>query len=102
MIKYEITDPIGIDDGLKVRVRHAPKGQRKPHHLEIDDETVWNSDRQRPERRRMVVDRENDRYLQEWTDQETGEVWFFKQGPLSDLDMHGESARRSKGDRPTP
>ncbi len=101
MIKPEITDPIGIDDGLKVRARHGPKGQKGPH-LEIDDETLWNNDRQRPGRRLMVFDNENDRYLQEWTDPQTGEVWFFKQGPRSDPDMHGKSARRGKPGKPTP
>ncbi len=84
-----------------MRARHGPKGRKEPH-LEIDDKTVWNSDRQRPERRLIMVDRDNDRYLQEWTDPQTGDVTFRKEGPLSDPDMHGESARRGKPDKPTP
>jgi hypothetical protein len=65
----------------------------KPHE-EIRDEVRWNGERNRLERRVMVIDRSGDRYSQEWSDLETGEVAFTKSGRLSDPDMHGESARR--------
>ena len=62
----------------------------------IRDEVAWNHDRQRAERRRMVIDRDTNEYVQEWSDLDTGEVTFVKRGPLDQAEMHGESARRSK------
>ena len=44
----------------------------------------------------MLVDRENGHYLQEWSDQETGEVTFRKEGRLDDPDLLGDSARRPR------
>jgi hypothetical protein len=44
----------------------------------------------------MYVDSENDYYRQEWFSLVTGEPTYFKQGKLSDPEMHGKSARRGK------
>jgi hypothetical protein len=93
---HDIDHAFGIDESLRLAKRHGQPGQVRPYEL-IFDEVRWNHDRQRNERRRMVVDRENDRYVQEWYHQETGERWS-KSGRLSDPEVHGESARRSRGD----
>jgi hypothetical protein len=53
----------------------------------------WSHDRQQMERREMYVDSENDYYRQEWFSLETGERTYFKEGKLSDPEMHGKSAR---------
>jgi hypothetical protein len=58
------------------------------------NDVVWNHDRHRMERRVIHVDSDNDYYKQEWFSLETGERTYFKEGKLSDPDMHGKSARR--------
>ena len=65
-------------------------------HLRMYSEIKWSHDRQQMERREMLVDSENDYYKQEWFDLKTGERTYFKEGQLSDPDMHGKSARRGK------
>jgi hypothetical protein len=65
-------------------------------HLRMYSEIKWSHDRQQMERREMLVDSENDYYRQEWFSLETGEPTYFKEGRLSDPDMHGRSARRGK------
>ena len=60
------------------------------------NDVVWNHDRHRMERRVIHVDSHNDYYKQEWLSLETGERTYFKEGKLSDPDMHGKSARRRK------
>jgi hypothetical protein len=96
-VDYEITvnDSIGITDGLRGQVRHGEPGKVAPH-VKFYSEVLWNHDRQRMERRVMYVDSENDHYEQEWFSLETGERTYFKEGKLSDSDVHGKSARRGK------
>jgi hypothetical protein len=65
-------------------------------HLRMYSEIKWSHDRHQMERREMLVDSENDYYRQEWFSLETGERTYFKEGRLSDPDMHGRSARRGK------
>jgi hypothetical protein len=43
----------------------------------------------------MTTDSEKDYYRQEWFNLLTGERTYFKEGKLSDPEMHGESARRA-------
>jgi hypothetical protein len=60
------------------------------------NDVVWNHDRHRMERRVIHVD------LATTTTSRSGSVWkpasalYFKEGKLSDPDMHGRSARRRK------
>jgi hypothetical protein len=63
-------------------------------YLKMYNDVVWNHDRHRMERRVIHVDSDNDYYKQEWFSLETGERTYFKEGKLSDPDMHGKSARR--------
>jgi hypothetical protein len=65
-------------------------------HIKMYNDIRWNHDRQRMERRAMYVDSDNDYYKQEWFSLETGEPTYVKEGRLSDLDVHGKSARRGK------
>jgi hypothetical protein len=65
-------------------------------HIQMYSEIRWSHDRQQMERREMLVDSDNDYYRQEWFSLETGERTYFKEGRLSDPDMHGKSARRGK------
>jgi hypothetical protein len=88
-------DSAAAYDGFRLKARHGQPGEVKAH-LESFDEVRWNADRQRLERRVMRVDRENDYYKQEWFDLQTGRCTFSKEGKLSDPDVHGESARRTK------
>jgi hypothetical protein len=60
------------------------------------NDVVWSHDRQQMERRLIHVDSDNDYYKQEWFSLETGERTYFKEGKLSDPDMHGKSARRGR------
>jgi len=65
-------------------------------HLRMYSDIRWSHDRQQMERREMYVDSENDYYRQEWFSLETGERTYFKEGKLSDPEMHGKSARRGR------
>jgi hypothetical protein len=73
-----------------------PRRDRSPAapHLKLYSDLLWNHDRQRLERREMLVDSENDYYQQEWFDLATGERTWEKGGSLSDPNNHGRSARR--------
>jgi hypothetical protein len=42
----------------------------------------------------MLIDRENNHYVHEWSDLTTGEVTYRKEGSLDDPEVHGQSARR--------
>ncbi|MGB8382048.1 MAG: hypothetical protein WCG47_12570, partial [Dermatophilaceae bacterium] len=84
---------ITITEETRIQQRHGEPRQVRPH-AEIRDERKWNFDRERFERRRMVIDRENNRYEQTWHDEQTGEQTFHKSGRLDDPDVHGVSARR--------
>lgn len=76
-----------------LRMVGRPDGGGRPL-VRVDVQEVWNHDRARMERRELYIDRENDRYVQEWTDLMTGAVVWRKEGRLSDPMMHGRSARR--------
>jgi hypothetical protein len=91
----EVADDAGLSDKVVGKLRHGAAGQIKPH-IEVSNETRWNHDRQRLERRVMHVDRERDYYKQEWFDLETSDLTWSKEGKLSDPEMHGESARKVK------
>lgn len=65
-------------------------------HIRMYNDVVWSHDRNQMERREMLVDSGNDYYKQDWFSLETGERTYFKEGRLSDPDMHGKSARRGK------
>jgi hypothetical protein len=95
LYSISFSDTVGLTDSLRGQVRHGERGVSKPH-IEISNDVRWNHDRQQMERRTLYVDRENDHYKQEWFNLETGERVFWKEGKLSDPDMHGKSARRSK------
>jgi phage FluMu protein Com len=82
-----------VTTSARARKRDAP--QARPHE-EVRDEIRWSGDRNRLERRIMVINRRDDRYSQEWSDLQTGEVTYSKSGRLGDPDMHGQSARRPK------
>jgi hypothetical protein len=90
-----VTDHARAYDGMTLQARHGQPGKVRPFKV-ISDEVVWNHDRQRDERRRMVIDRDTNEYVQEWSDLDTGEMTFVKRGPLDQAEMHGESARRPK------
>jgi hypothetical protein len=92
---------VRVHTGFRGQARYGQPGEVRPH-SEQRSELKWNHDRQRMERCKLVVDRENDYYLQEWSDPETGEVTFRKEGSLSDPEVHGQSARRGRrvGDEP--
>ncbi len=76
--------------------------QRTPvaPHIQMYNGERWNHDRQRMERRVLYVDSDNDYCKQEWYDLKTGELMSSKEGRLSDPDVHGKSARRSKSSSP--
>ena len=76
-----------VQTGLKTR-EGGGVGEVRPC-LEQSTKIRWNGDRQRYERREIVVDRKNDRYRQSWFDCETGERTFHKDGRNSDPTMHG-------------
>lgn len=82
-------------DGLGLKARHGLPGETKPF-KEIKDRVKWNHRRQRYERCRELYDRENNDYVQEWSNLDTGEVTYPKRGRLDDPGMHGESARRPR------
>ncbi len=82
-------------ESFRTKHRSGQRGEVAPH-LEVKDDVLWNHDRQRLERRHMVIDREADHYVQRWFDLETGLPTYDKEGHLSDPEMHGESARRRK------
>ena len=90
-----VTDSAKVYVGFRGQARHGQPGDIKPHSVQ-SSEIKWNHDRQRNECRNMVVDRENDYYLQEWHDLDTDEVTFHKEGKLSHDEKHGKSARRGK------
>lgn len=50
---------------LSAKTRHGLPGQIGPHYERIES-LRFNADRKRIERRTMIIDRENDHYLQEW------------------------------------
>jgi hypothetical protein len=87
-----------VETGLKAR-EGGGVGEVRPC-LEQSTKIRWNGDRQRYERREIVVDRKNDRYRQSWFDRGTGERTFHKEGRNSDPTMHGKSARRGKPKEP--
>jgi hypothetical protein len=91
----DITDAAGCADTLSTKARHGEPRQVRPFLL-IDEDIVWNHDRQRMERRRMVHDRDRNYKSQVWTSLETGETTWHKEGELTDPKMQGKSARRSK------
>jgi hypothetical protein len=93
----EVYDCGKVVDGLRVKARRGEPGEIRPHR-EVYDEVRWNHNRARNERRRIIADREQDYYSQEWYDLDTGELVWRKEGQLSDPKVHGESARRSKQD----
>jgi hypothetical protein len=98
----ELNDSVGVHDGFDLAARHGEPGQVKPFR-EISDRVKRTHDRDRDERRRLVVDRDQSYYLQEWTDLDTGEVTWRKEGALDDPMMHGDSARQgqeARGPRP--
>ena len=94
-IAVEVTASINLETELRTQARHGEPGKVKPHSRGYS-ELLWNHDRQRVERRVMVIDHENDYYLQEWRDRATDEVVWRKDGPLSDPNLHGASARRPR------
>jgi hypothetical protein len=96
-IRYKVTidDSLGLTDGIRGQVRHGEPGVSSPH-IKMYVDVLWNHDRQRTERRVMHIDSENDYYKQEWFSLETGERVCWKEGKLSDRDMHGVSARRRR------
>jgi hypothetical protein len=69
---------------------------RKAPSVKVYSDVVWSYDRQSPERREMTTDSERDYYRQEWFSLRTAERTYFKEGKLSDPDMHGQSARRPR------
>ena len=91
-IEASVTATLNVHAGLRGKARHGQPGEVRPH-SEQRNEVVWRHDRQRWERRIIVIDRENDHYVEEWCDFDTGEVAFRKEGRLSDPNMHGESGR---------
>jgi hypothetical protein len=91
----DVTDSAGCADTLSAKARHGEPGQVRPF-LATDEDILWNHDRQRMERRRMVHDRDRDYKLQQWTSLDTGEVTYHKEGKLTDPKMQGKSARRGK------
>jgi hypothetical protein len=81
------------------RIGSPPAPMSRPDvapHLRMYGDIKWNDDRQQWERREMLMDSENDYYRQEWFSLDTGERTYFKEGRLSDPDMHGRSARKGK------
>jgi hypothetical protein len=76
-------------DARGIRPKVAP-------HIKMYNDMVWSHDRQQMERREILVNSDEDFYRQEWFDLKTGERTYFKEGRLSDPDMHGRSARRGK------
>jgi hypothetical protein len=68
---------------------------KKAPSVKVYSDVVWSYDRQSLERREMTTDSEKDYYRQEWFNLQTGERTYFKEGKLSDPEMHGESARRA-------
>jgi hypothetical protein len=90
-----IGDSVGLTDAVRVQARHGEPGLSSPH-IKMYADVLWNHDRQRLERREMTTDSERDYYRQEWFNLQTGERTYFKEGKLSDPDMHGVSARRGK------
>jgi len=93
LIDHELDEAVAIESSTRLKARHGQPGEVAPH-LKVYDDVLWNHDRQRKERRRMVTDLERDYYCQEWFDLETGERVWWKEGRLSDPDVHGKSARR--------
>lgn len=92
-----VEDSVTLSEArLHLQARHGAPGEVRPH-AEVSDEVKWNADRERFERRHIVVDRENNGYSQTWYDLDTGEIAWQKSGALDDPEMHGLSARR-----PTP
>jgi hypothetical protein len=65
-------------------------------HIKLYSDIRWNYDRHRIERPVIHTGSENDFYKREWFSLETGECTYWKEGKLSDPDMHGKSARRGK------
>jgi hypothetical protein len=60
------------------------------------NDVVWNHDRHRMERRVIHVDLATTTTSRSGSVCKTGERTYFKEGKLSDPDMHGKSARRRK------
>lgn len=100
-IETSDTAELHVHAGFRGKARRGEPGEVRPH-SEQRNEVVWRHDRQRWERCIMTNDRDNDHYVEEWRDLETGEVAFRKEGPLSDPAMHGESGKRGKRSAETP
>ena len=98
-VDADVDSAIGIESSVRLQARHGEGGKIKPHMIQKTG-VRWRDDRQRHEHCEEVYDRENDHYRQSWFDLKTGERVFHKEGRLSDRDMHGDSARRSKDPEP--
>jgi hypothetical protein len=91
----EAAGAISIETSLRLQARQGQPGEVAPHRRHYND-ILWNADRQRRERRIMVIDTEQDYYLQEWYDLETNQCTWRKEGRLSDPDMHGRVGARNR------
>jgi hypothetical protein len=81
--------------GIRPTGGHGVRPSVAPH-IKMYSDVVWSHDRQQMERRLIHVDSDNDYYKQEWFSLETGERTYFKEGRLSDPEMHGKSAAEAK------
>jgi hypothetical protein len=75
----ELNYSVGVHDGFDLAARHGEPGQVKPFR-EISDRVKRTHDRDRDERRRLVVDRDQNYYLQEWTDLDTAKSHGERKG----------------------
>jgi hypothetical protein len=85
----QLSDP--PSSTMSARVNRGGKASRLTAKL---DRGMWNHDRQAYETRDVVVDRDDNLYRQEWTDPDTGETTFRKQGRLDDPNLHGPASHR--------
>jgi hypothetical protein len=88
-----VSDDVRVIDTMGLQARRGLPCQASPFKV-ISEQIKWSGDRGRFERRRMLIDRESNHYVQEWSDLTTGEVTYRKEGRLDDPEVHGESARR--------
>lgn len=70
----------GIIDTMELQARRGLPGQAWAVQV-ISEQIKWSGDRGRFERRRMLIDRENNHYVQEWSELTTGEATYRKEGP---------------------
>ncbi len=98
LIRVQVSETWSWREGLAVKARYGQPGEVRPHY-ELKDRDEYHQDGQRWVRRRMVIDRENDRYEERVVDPETGDAIHEADEPLTHHRGHGAARRPPRASR---